>query len=171
MKKVISMLLAAALCIGCLAACGGKTVQGPEGALSEIIDKIYAEKDPGLAVGTMEVDLADPDMVKMMTGLDDASKVSEAAVSEAMISAQAYSMVLVRVKDAGDTEAVAKAMHEGINTSKWICVTADDMQVAACGDVILLVMVASNLSESVTAQEIVDAFAAVCGGELTLNLK
>lgn len=170
MKKLVALLLAAVLCIGILAGCGASAVKGPEGTMSELIDRIYAIKDPQLMVGTMPVDLTDAGSVKYMTGLDDASKVSEAAVSEAMIGSQAYSLVLVRVKDAKDTEAVAKEIQAGINPAKWICVQADDMRVVACGDVVLLIMVSSVFADGVTAQEIVDAFKEVCGGTLSLEL-
>ena len=38
--------------------------------------------------------------------------------------------------------------------------------VAGYCDVVMLIMVGSNYAESVTAQNMVDAFAAVCGGEV-----
>lgn len=113
-------------------------------------------------VGNTQVDLSNADAVKSYTGLSSTDKISEALVSEAMIGSQAYSLVTVRVKDPADAEAVAKEMKEGINPAKWICVNADDLRVAASGDVVMLIMVSTALSETVTAAEIVDAFAQVC---------
>lgn len=171
MKKMLGM-------IGCVilllvsSGCGnskGSGVQGPEGTLPEIIDQIYEHKDPGFQVETTEIAISDADMLKRYTGLDSADSVSEAAVSEALINAQAYSLVLVRVTDAGAAEEVALAMKEGIDPNKWICVRADDLQVVACGDVVMLIMMASTYSDVVTSQEIVDAFREVCGGTLTLE--
>ena len=83
-----------------------------------------------------------------------------------MIGSQAYSMVLVRVADEKDSESVANEMKEGINPAKWICVQADDLKVAVYRDVVMLIMVSSQLADTVTAQEIVDAYKTVCGGEI-----
>lgn len=167
---------AAALCLMAslaFAGCGNadKEQTALEGkTLSEIIDLIYEQKDPGIGTATIEVDLGDANALKYNTGLDSADGIEDAAVSEAMISAQAYSLVLVRVEDSADTETVAREMQEGIDPAKWICVQADDREVSGYGDVALLIMVSSELSEYVTAEEITDAFRTVCGGELAFEL-
>lgn len=179
MKKTVTLLISALTLIGVLAGCGnsgkndgenGAGQAGPEGTLSEIIDEIYENKDPGLMVATMDVTISDSNSLKSYTGLDSADKISEACVSETMIGAQAYSLVLARVKDSADAEDVANAMKSGIDRRKWICVEADDLRVAACGDVVMLIMVSSQLSDAVTAAEIVEAFKTVCGGSLTVEL-
>ena len=43
---------------------------------------------------------------------------------------------------------------------------ADDLKVAVYRDVVMLIMVSSQLADTVTAQEIVDAYKTVCGGEI-----
>lgn len=175
MKKLVSILLILSLLVLSVTACGKKdseqTSASPEGTLSEIIDKIYEKKDTTLALQTSSVDITDADQLKYYTGLTDATKIKEAAVSEAMITSQAYSMVLVRVKDVKDTQSVAEAMMNGIDQRKWICVEADDLKVATCGDTIMLIMVQSTLSDTVTVDQIVDAFKTVCGGKLDITLK
>lgn len=140
---------------------------GLVGDLTTIMDQIYANKEVPLNLATMPVDLADPDAVKAFTGLDDASKIKEAVASEPMMGSQAYSVVLVRTNDAADAEAVADAMKAGIDPRKWICVTADNVNVAGYGDVVMLVMISSELSESAAStDDIVNAFQTVCGGTL-----
>ena len=162
-------VMAAAIFAGCgkkeqeQTALDGKT-------LPEIVDLIYEQKDPGLATATMEVEMGDAGALKYSTGLDSAEGIKEAVVSEAMISAQAYSLVLVRVEDSAETETVAKEMQEGIDPAKWICVQADDMEVSGYGDVAALIMVSSELSDLVTAEEITEAFRTVCGGKLAFEL-
>ena len=99
-------------------------------------------------------------------GLKDGSVIKEASVSEPDITAQAYSLVVARVNDASKTEEIAKEMANGINQSKWVCVTADDMKVMTKGDVIVLFMVDSEFSDTVTSDEIEHAFQTVCGGSL-----
>lgn len=130
--------------------------------LLAIIKKIYEIKDPGLMLADTQVDLSDSDSVKYYTGLSDISKVKEAVASETMIGSQAYSLVLVKLNDADDAESVANEMLKGIDPRKWICVEADDLQVVSHDDVILLIMVSSTFEESVTSQQIVDAFKKVC---------
>jgi hypothetical protein len=139
--------------------------------LLEIIKKIYEIKDPGLRLDNASVDISNGDSVKYYTGLTDSSKVKQIAASEAMILSHAYSLVLVQLNDAGDAEKVAKDMLDGIDTRKWICVGADDLQVVSHDDVIMLFMVSSTLEESVTSKQIVDAFKEVSGGKLDIELK
>lgn len=148
---------------------GSGTAQGPAGVLSDIVDQIYEQKDPGINVGTIPIDLSDADMVKIYTGLDSADAVSEAVASESLMGSQAYSLVLVRVWDEDETAEVAKAMREGIDQRKWICVEADDLKVVGCGDVVMLFMVSSELADTVTSAEMVEAFKEVCGGTLTVE--
>lgn len=143
----------------------------PSGSLSEIIDGIYAEKAVSLPVGTSELDLSDGEMFTAVTGLASSEKVKEAAYSESMIGSQAYSMVVVRVKKSKDAADVADAMLSGINPAKWICVEADDVRVAAYDDLVMLIMVSSQLEETVTGKEIVSAFKKVCGGSLDVSKK
>jgi len=171
MKKLLSVLLAIVLAFA-LAACqsGGNGNDVFDGSLAEMIEAMYEVKDPGIAVGDVEIDLEDSDAVKAFTGLDDASGITEIAVSESMIGSQAYSLVLVRVADSKDAKAVAEAMAAGIDPWKWICVGADDLQVVGQGDVVMLFMVSTSLSDAVTSQEMVDAFQSLRGGNLDIAL-
>ena len=147
-----------------------ETVDLSTKTLSEIIDMIYEKKPVEINVMTSSVDLTNADMLKYNTGLDSADKIKEAAVSEAMIGSQAYSLVLVRVNDSADAADVAQSMKDGINTAKWICVQADDLKVSAYNDLVLLIMVDSQLSDTVTSAEITDAFKEICGGTLSVEL-
>lgn len=115
---------------------------------------------------TTECDLGDADYMKYAIGLESVDKASEACTSGPMISAQAYELALVRVKDAADAEAVAREMLEGADPGKWICVRAESVQVAVSGDLILMVM-----SSKEEAAGLVDAFKTVCGGELDFVLE
>ena len=117
---------------------------------------------------SMPVDLADVDAVKYFTGLDSAESVKEAAVFEPMIGSIAFSMVAVQVAEGADAEAVAEAMKNGIDTRKWICVEADQIMAAGYADVVMFIMLDSQLGQ--TAQSFVDAFEKVCGNKLDFTL-
>lgn len=173
MKKLITMLLVIVMVVS-VTACSSSSkgdseqVTSLEGSLSEVIDKIYVEQPVEFYVETTEVDLSDANVVKSYTGLESTDKIKEVTVSEPMTGSQAYSLVLVRLNDANDAEAIANEMKSGINPRKWVCVEADDLSVVTYGDVVMLVMVSSELS--VTSEQIVTAFKTVCGGKLSLEL-
>ena len=137
-----------------------------DGELTAMIDKIYENKPVELMLATIPVDIADPDALASYTGLQDASKIKDVVVSEPMMGSQAYSLVLVKVNDSADAEAIADEMKAGIDPRKWICVEADDLKVATCGDVVMLFMVSTQLADTVTSDQIVTAFEAACGGKL-----
>lgn len=122
--------------------------------LTILVDKIYE----GVSIEmpmlmTMPVDTTDVDAVKSFTGLDSAENIEYAVVSEPMMSSQAYSMVLVKVKDGADADAIAKAMNENIDERKWICVTAEKIYTTTSGNVICLVM-----TNAETAQPVFESF-------------
>ena len=170
MKKMVLLMALSLVLTSCASAAGAETIL-PDKTAQELILEIYDRKDPGLAVGEMEVDLTNLDSVNYYTGLSSAEEIKDVAVSETMIGAQAYSLVLLRVKDPMKSEEVAKAMLQGIDPRKWICVGADDVKVAVRGDLVLLVMVSSEFADLVRSEEIIDAWKDVVGGTLDLELK
>lgn len=134
-----------------------------DSALSEILDKIYEIKKPEFAFDSMAVDFDDEYAVSSYMGLtmDDVTKVDAAIVSEPMMSSQAYSLVLARVKDKADAAEIAQKMADGINPRKWVCVEADDLTVVSKDDIIMLFMADSELS--FTSDDAVAAFTESCG--------
>ena len=169
MKQTTALLLAVML-VFTFVSCGkAGNGEGTLGTPREIIKKIYREKSVKLSVQTDDIDITEPYALKYDTGISDASKIKEAAVSEPKIGSQAYSLAVVRVKDAADAEEIAREMLDGIDTGKWICNCADELRVAVHGDVVMLIMLDS--AYGVSADEIVNAFRTVCGGNLDLVLK
>ena len=181
MKKMISMLLALVMVLS-LAACGGNNTpaatEAPteaakhvEGTMEELLNKVIEIQPVEFMGGSMALDLTDTSedglwMIKNYTGLDNADSISEAAFFEPMMGSIAFSMVAVRVAEGAEAKTVAEGMKNGIDTRKWICVEADDLMVAGYGDVVMLIMVASD--SGLTAQSFVDAFGQVVGGEVTV---
>lgn len=163
MKKMVCLLLAAVLL---LAGCGGKKeTAGFTGSMEELIAKIYENHgELELKLMTVAVDLTDADYVSYNLGIEDASVLSDAAVSEPMIGSIPYSLIALRVKNAADAETVARQMLEKIDTRKWICVEADTKTAAVAGDVVMFFMVGSNYAEQVSTESMVKAFDAAVGG-------
>ncbi|MBR5308480.1 MAG: hypothetical protein IKU43_06900 [Clostridia bacterium] len=130
-----------------------------------IINSIYAQKSPEFMYGFVPVDMTDKDSYMTYLGVEDISKIKEAAVSESMIGAQAYSLVVARVAEGVDAKAVAEEMEAGINPRKWICVNADDVKVTTIGDLICFCMISSDFKEAFTAEDAMNAFTKVVNGE------
>lgn len=171
MKKVLAMILSLTLLLS-LTACGGKNPEttapaaSVEGTMEELLNKVIEQNPVQFMGATTPVDLTDTSedgkwILKSVTGLEDASQITEAAFYEPMIGSIAFSMVMVRTASGVDPKTVAEAMKAGVDPRKWICVEADDMMVAGCGDVVMLIMVSS--SSDMTAQSFVDAFQKVAG--------
>ena len=118
--------------------------------LSALVDKIYNGLDVNMPnVATQEIDVTDIDTVQYVTGLDNANDLEYAVVSEPLISSQAYSLILVKVKDGVDANAVAKKMNDNINLAKWICVSAERAYTTSSGSVICLVMSSEKVAKPI----------------------
>lgn len=178
MKKLLCAILALTMLLS-LAACaannnGGASTETTapanlEGTVEELLNRIVEKQPVEFAGETMTIDLTDTSdegtwRFESTTGLSDPAKLKEAAAFEPLMGSMAFSMVMVRVADAVDPQEIAQAMKEGINPRKWVCVEADDMKVAGCGDVVMLIMLSSEMD--LTAQSFVDAFQSVAGREL-----
>ena len=132
-----------------------------------IIGSIYAQKAPLFMTGTMPVDMTDEFSYGTYLGLkeEDIAAVKDAAVTESMIGSQAYSLVVVRVAEGADANALAAKMKEGINPRKWICVQADDIKCTVIGDLICFCMISSEYKDAFTADDAINAFTKVVNGE------
>lgn len=118
--------------------------------LTTLVDSIYAgvtDEMPG--VMSQPVDVTDKDAVSYMTGLENGDELEYLVVSEPMMSSQAYSLVVAKVKSGVNASKVAETMKTNIDTRKWICVTAEKLYATNSGDVVFLVMTRADLAQSV----------------------
>ena len=81
---------------------------------------------------------------KRFTGLSDSSNVEFAVVSEPLMNAQAYSLVVLKVKDTSKIEDMKQEMYDGINMAKWICVSAEKLYITNSDDIIFMVMASDD---------------------------
>lgn len=171
MKKLIAIALVLVMACGMFAACG-KNDGGAaadkkyEGTMEDAVNAIIEKSPVQFMGGLMPVDLSDTSedgmfAIQSFTGLESGENLSDIAVYESMMGAQAFSLVLVRVNEGVDVKAVAQEMSDNIDTRKWVCVGADEKIVAGYGDVIMLIMLDTGLE--LKAQSYLDAFKEVCG--------
>lgn len=158
MKKFITILLAALMlvsAIGCSANNGGENVEVKiEGSLEEIMDKLYADISPDDLPAIETMTLTADDM-GYYVGVEDLD-FKEAAVSEALASAVAHSVVLIRMNEGADIEDAKARIEANANPRKWICVEAEKVIVDNIGDLVLLIM-----SNTQTADALHTAFKAL----------
>lgn len=148
LSLIIIMLVAAVVLTGC----GNKNI---EGSLEDIMTKLYAEipedQRPMMLMNTEVTD----ENVEYFLGSKDI-EFEEALASEPGIGSIAHSVVLVRVKDNANIEAIEEEIENSINPRKWVCVGVeeDDVIVEDKGNLIALIMI----EDETTREKIEDAF-------------
>ena len=140
MLKKIFLVISLLAALFMLTACGEKKVQ-VTGTLEELMTKVYSnlseDKTP-MALGNIEVT---KENVKDYLGTDDI-EFTEALASESQVGSIAHSVVLVRVDENADFEAIKTKIKENVNPRKWICVGVDEENVIVKnkGNLIILIM-------------------------------
>ena len=157
MKKTVIIIVAVVIVIAIVAALillpnnakSNLSINSAED-LNTLVDNIYAGvtiEMPG--VMTQPVDVTDKDAVSYMTGLENGDELEYLVVSEPMMSSQAYSMVIAKVKSGVNASKVAQTMKDNIDTRKWICVSAEQLYSTNSGDVVFLIMTNKELADAV----------------------
>lgn len=129
---------------------GVSEVAEPDSELSAMVDSIYEAYPVELMMmQTTAIDLNDEVWLTYNTGLsaEEAALVDAGVKSESMTGSQAYTLVLLRVKDAADAQSVADTMLDKMDPARWVCVMADKMRVATFDDKVLFVMTDSELTD------------------------
>ena len=148
MKKILLVTFTFIISLT-LMGCGAKNV---EGTLEEIMSKVYStlgEDETPMMLTNTEIT---KENIEMYLGTSDI-EFEEALASESATGSIAHSVVLLRVKDNADVEAIKEKIEDNVNPRKWICVEAEEVEVESKGNLILLVM-----SNETATDKIVDQF-------------
>ena len=98
---------------------------------------------------TMKVDIKNIDEVTSYTGLKTNDDIESIVVSEPLITSQAYSVAIVKVKDNADVEKIKQEMLDNIDMRRWICVSAEQLYITNSGNVIFSVMADKDIAKAV----------------------
>lgn len=98
---------------------------------------------------TMKVDIKNIDEVTSYTGLKTNDGIESIVVSEPLITAQACSVAIVKVKDNADVEKIKQEMLDNIDMRRWICVSAEQLYITNSGNVIFSVMADKDVAKAV----------------------
>lgn len=98
---------------------------------------------------TMKVDIKNIDEVTSYTGLKTNEGIESIVVSVPLITAQAYSVAIVKVKDNADVEKIKQEMLDNIDMRRWICVSAEQLYITNSGNLIFSVMADKDIAKAV----------------------
>ena len=130
--------------------CGAEKEKNVEGTLEEIMTKVYAdipEEERPMMLMNVEVNAEN---VEYYLGTADI-EYKEALASESGVGSIPHSVVLVRVNEGADVEAIKTKIKESVNPRKWICVEAENVIVKSKGDLIILIMTTDGADKLETA--------------------
>lgn len=113
-----------------------------ESALMDIMGSLYVGANT-VSTSGLEAMTIEPEMQSFFIGAGaEMLEIEEGLVCEPLMTSQAHSVALVRVKDGTDVENAKKLIRENVNPRKWICVGVSEgnVRVESIGNLILLVM-------------------------------
>ena len=118
--------------------------------VNDVINTINKNnKDVLPELETMKVDIKNIDEVTSYTGLKTNDDIESIVVSVPLITAQAYSVAIVKVKDNADVEKLKQELLDNIDMRRWICVSAEQLYITNSGNVIFSVMADKDVAKAV----------------------
>lgn len=158
MKKIITILMATLMLFSLVGCSSKKADRDPvlSEDLTKVLNKIYETVD--LDDETKEylksyenIELTKENIQDYLGDTD--IKFSEGLISTPMISAIPYELVLLKLDENSDVDAVKAEIKENANPRKWVCVEAENVIVENIDNTVLFLM--ANEPE---ATQIKDAF-------------
>ena len=145
MKKLIAIFMVTmmlVLAVGCSSNKGKRDPVLSED-LTKVLEKIYdtADLDDELKDYFKDYEQVKLDESNVESYLRSSDiKFKEGLCSVPMMNAIPYQLVLVRLDENADVEAVKKEIKENANPRKWVCVEADEVDVESIYNTILFLM-------------------------------
>ena len=157
MKKqnilIIGLILLAVISFGIFILVSGKENTGSLETTKDIIKMINIinkdNKNVLPELETMKIDVKNIDEVTSYTGLTSNDNIESIVVSVPMMTSQAYSVAVVKVKDTANVEKIKQEMLDNIDMRRWICVSAEQLYITNSGNVIFSVMADKDIAKAV----------------------
>ena len=150
---VIALILLAVISFGIIILVSGKENTSSLETTKDIIKMISIinkdNKNVLPELETMKIDVKNIDEVTSYTGLTSNDDIESIVVSVPLITAQAYSVAVVKVKDTADVEKIKQEMLDNIDMRRWICVSAEQLYITNSGNVIFSVMTDKDIAKAV----------------------
>ena len=107
---------------------------------------------------TMKVNVKNIDEVTSYTGLKTNDGIESITVSVPVMTAQAYQVAIVKVKDGIDVEKIKQEMLDNIDMRRWICVSAEQLYITNSGNLIFSVMADKDIAKTVYNKPLLNRF-------------
>lgn len=150
---VIALISLAVISFGIIILVSGKENTSSLETTKDIIKMINSinkdNKNVLPELETMKIDVKNIDEVTSYTGLTSNDNIESIVVSVPMMTAQAYSVAVVKVKDTADVEKIKQEMLDNIDMRRWICVSAEQLYITNSGNVIFSVMTDKDMAKAV----------------------
>lgn len=150
---VIALILLAVISFGIIILVSGKENTSSLETTKDIIKMINSinkdNKNVLPELETMKIDVKNIDEVTSYTGLTSNDNIESIVVSVPMMTAQAYSVAVVKVKDTANVEKIKQEMLDNIDMRRWICVSAEQLYITNSGNVIFSVMTDKDIAKAV----------------------
>ena len=150
---VIALILLAVISFGIIILVSGKENTSSLETTKDIIKMISIinkdNKNVLPELETMKIDVKNIDEVISYTGLTSNDDIESIVVSVPLITSQAYSVAVVKVKDTADVEKIKQEMLDNIDMGRWICVSAEQLYITNSGNVIFSVMTDKDIAKAV----------------------
>lgn len=150
---VIALILLALISFGIIILVSGKENTSSLETTKDIIKMISIinkdNKNVLPELETMKIDVKNIDEVTSYTGLTSNDDIESIVVSVPLITSQAYSVAVVKVKDTADVEKIKQEMLDNIDMGRWICVSAEQLYITNSGNVIFSVMTDKDIAKAV----------------------
>ena len=150
---VIALILLAVISFGIIILVSGKENTSSLETTKDIIKMISIinkdNKNVLPELETMKINVKNIDEVTSYTGLTSNDDIESIVVSVPLITSQAYSVAVVKVKDTADVEKIKQEMLDNIDMRRWICVSAEQLYITNSGNVIFSVMTDKDIAKAV----------------------
>ena len=143
MKKILTYGLLFLVGLLLITGCGEKEL---DLTVNEVIDKVMEGlEDNSPMVSNTEVT---KENMEYYLGTDTID-IEEGIASEPVMSSIAHSVVVIKVADGTDINAVKEKIKENVNPQKWVCVEAEKVIVENKGNIIILIMSNNDLATKI----------------------
>ena len=150
---VIALILLAVISFGIIILVSGKENTSSLETTKDIIKMISIinkdNKNVLPELETMKINVKNIDEVTSYTGLKSNDDIESIVVSVPLITSQAYSVAVVKVKDTADVEKIKQEMLDNIDMGRWICVSAEQLYITNSGNIIFSVMADKDVAKAV----------------------
>ncbi len=118
--------------------------------MKKMINAVYSKLGDQLpSLETSTISSSDINQVKTYTGLQSTDNIEKIVVSEPLMSAQAYLLATVKVKDGADIEKMKQEMLNNLDMRKWICVSAEKLYITNHENTIFMIMSSAEWADPV----------------------